>query len=95
MDKRKIYLSTTFGRKLKKLKKQGKKELDNAVLDIRNDPSIGEGKVGDLLGVFVHKFKINKQLILLSYTYDKSEINLLAFGSHENFYRDLKKYKKA
>ncbi len=95
MDKRKVYLSTAFGRKLKKLKKQEKTELDNAVLDILNDPSIGEGKVGDLLGVFVHKFKVNKQLILLSYTYDKSEINLLAFGSHENFYRDLKKYKKA
>ena len=49
-------------------------------------------KVGDLSGVFVHKFKINKQLILLSYTLDGSEINLLTLGSHENFYRDLKRY---
>ena len=72
-----------------------KKGLDDAVLDILNDPSIGEEKAGELAGVFVHKFKINKQLILLSYTYDENEINLLTFGSHENFYRDLKKYKKA
>ena len=69
--------------------------MDDAVLDIVGDPSIGEEKVGDLAGVRVYKFKINKQLILLSYTYDEIEINLLTFGSHENFYRDLKNYKKA
>ena len=91
MAERKIYLSPAFGRKLKKLKKQEKKDLDDAVLDILNDPGIGQEKVGDLAGVLVHKFKINKQLTLLSYTYTAREINLLTFGSHENFYRDLKK----
>ena len=94
MGKREIYLSPAFGRKIKKLKKQQKKGLDNAVLDILKNPSIGEEKVGDLAGVLVHKFKINKQPFLLSYSYDEKEINLLTFGSHENFYRDLKKYKK-
>jgi len=95
LGKRSIFLSPAFGRKIKKLKKQEKEQLDDAVLDILNDPSIGEEKVGDLSEVFVHKFKINKQLILLSYSYDEKEINLLTFGSHENFYRNLKKYKKA
>ena len=95
MDKRKVYLSPVFGRKIKKLKKQEKKELDDAVLDIINDPSIGEVKIGDLTGVLVYKFKTNKNLTLLSYSYDSTEINLLSFSSHENFYRDLKKYKRA
>lgn len=95
MDKRAVYVSPPFSRKVKKLKKQEKKELDDAVLDILNDPSIGEEKVGDLAGVFVYKFKVNKQLILLSYTYDEDEINLLTFGSHQNFYKDLKNYRKA
>jgi mRNA interferase RelE/StbE len=95
LGKRKIYLSPGFGRSIKKLKKQEKKALDDAVLDILNSPNIGDEKVGDLTGVTVHKFKINKKLILLSYTYDENEINLLTLGSHENFYRDLKKYKKA
>jgi mRNA-degrading endonuclease RelE of RelBE toxin-antitoxin system len=90
-----VYLSPVFGRKIKKLKKQEKKELDDAVLNIINDPSIGEVKVGDLAGVLVYKFKINKHLTLLSYSYDSTEINLLTFGSHENSYRDLKKYKRA
>lgn len=92
MDKRAVYVSPPFSRKVKK---QEKKELDDAVLDILNDPSIGEEKVGDLAGVLVYKFKINKQLILLSYTYDEDEINLLTFESHQNFYKDLKNYRKA
>lgn len=95
MAERTIYLSPAFGRKVKKLKKQEKKDLDDAVLDILKDPSVGQKKVGDLSGVLIHKFKINKQLALLSYTYTDSEITLLTFGSHENFYRDLKKYKQA
>lgn len=95
MAERKIYLSPAFGRKIKKLKKQEKKELDDTIRDILNDPTIGQEKAGDLTGVLVHKFKINKQLILLSYTYTDLKIDLLTFGSHENFYRDLKKYRKA
>lgn len=95
MAERKIYQSPAFGKKVKKLNKQDKKDLDSAVLGILNNPAIGEEKRGDLSGVFIHKFKINKQLTLLSYTYNESEITLLTFGSHENFYRDLKKYKKA
>ncbi|MCH8475465.1 MAG: type II toxin-antitoxin system RelE/ParE family toxin [Opitutales bacterium] len=95
MDNPKIYQSPGFGRKVKKLKKQEKKDLDKAVLQILNEPTIGQEKIGDLAGVFVHKFKISKSLFLLSYTYQENEINLLTFGSHENFYRDLKKYRKA
>ena len=95
MVNRIVYASAAFGRKAKKFKRQEKKELDNAVLDILKNPDIGEEKAGDLAGVFVHKFKVRKQLILLSYTYDKAEINLLTLGSHENFYRDLKNYRKA
>jgi mRNA-degrading endonuclease RelE of RelBE toxin-antitoxin system len=94
LDKRGVFASSAFGRKTKKLKKQEKKELDDAVLDILSDPSIGEEKLGDLAGVSVYKFKISKQLILLSYTYNEKEINLLTLGNHENFYRDLKKYRK-
>ncbi|MBC8348888.1 MAG: type II toxin-antitoxin system RelE/ParE family toxin [Verrucomicrobia bacterium] len=95
MGERKIFVSSAFGRKIKKLKKREKKELDDAVLDLSNDPSVAEEKVGDLAGVSVYKFKINKQSVLLPYAYDENEINLLTFGCHENFYRNLKKYKKA
>jgi mRNA interferase RelE/StbE len=94
LAERKIYVSPVFGKKLKKIKPQQKNELDAAVLEILSDPDIGEKKVGGLAGVLVHKFKMNKQLTLLSYTYSATEINLLTFGSHENFYRELKQYRK-
>ena len=42
----------------------------------------------------MHKFKIYKQLILLAYSISKHELNLITFGPHENYYRDLKKYLK-
>lgn len=87
----KILLTPTFERALKKLHKPQKLDLDRAVQAIAQDPVIGEAKVGDLAGVRVYKFRMSNQLCLLSYRLmDESTIKLLTFGSHENFYRDLK-----
>ena len=56
------------------------------------DVSIGEAKVGDLVGISVYKFRMANQLCLLSYrVLDASSIKLLTVGPHENFYRDLKR----
>ncbi len=49
-------------------------------------------KVGDLRDVQVYKSKPKNQQFLLAYEIIDSTLFLLAFGSHENFYRDLKKY---
>ena len=56
------------------------------------DPMIGDSKAGDLADVRVHKFKMANQLNLLAYSYEDEilTLTLLAIGSHENFYRDLK-----
>ena len=56
------------------------------------DPMIGDSKAGDLDGVRVHKFEMANQLNLLAYSYEDEilTLTLLAIGSHENFYRDLK-----
>ena len=58
-----------------------------------NNPLTNEAKVGDLAGVRVYKFKMAAQFILLAYTQENKgrSLTLLAFGTHENFYRDLKK----
>jgi len=53
---------------------------------------VGEEKKGDLSGVFVYKFHIHHQEILLAYEKRPQYILLLALGVHENFYRDLKKH---
>jgi len=83
---------------VKKLHSKDKKVLDEAVKAVAIDPSIGEEKRGDLVGVFVHKFKLNNQETLLAYGLKPnkskpSTVVLLAVGPHENFYVQLKRTK--
>lgn len=90
-----LLLTASFVRAIKKLhaqQKQQKTELDNALRVISSDPSVGEAKVGDLLGVRVFKFRLSQQQCLLAYRIlDEESVKLLTFGPHENFYRDLKR----
>ena len=88
-----IVQTTSFKRTVKKLHKNQKKDLDEAVRAIVDNPNIGDEKVGDLSGISVYKFRMVKQLTLLAYKYEDQTITLtlLALGTHENFYRDLKK----
>jgi len=87
-----IQVTPTFERTVKKLHAQQKADLDAAVKAVASDVSIGEAKVGDLVGIFVYKFRMVNQLCLLSYrVLDADSIKLLTVGSHENFYRDLKR----
>ena len=55
--KTKIKTKSAASKKIKKLSKKQKVDLDKAVKDIVADPQIGQEKKGDLLGVYVHKFK--------------------------------------
>ena len=85
-----ILQTNSFARKTKKLHRNQKIELDNAIKAIIANPSIGTEKTGDLKGIYVHKFKMVKQQVLIAYQYNEKELILLALGDHENFYRDLK-----
>lgn len=86
-----IQQSTTFKRAYKRLHPKQKADVDDAVAEIVRDPSIGDAEKGDLAGVYVYKFKCCGQLTLLAYEYDPQTRLLLLLGSHENFYRDLKR----
>jgi mRNA-degrading endonuclease YafQ of YafQ-DinJ toxin-antitoxin module len=88
----KVFQSRQFAKAVKKLHSNQKSDLDKAVQLLIADPMIGDSKAGDLAGVRVHKFKIVNQLNLLAYSYEDEilTLTLLAIGSHENFYRDLK-----
>jgi hypothetical protein len=88
----KIIQSGLFERKVKKLTSRQKAQLDDAIRAIIKDPSIGEGKKGDLKMVFIHKFFIDKTLYLLAYSYTPVLLELIMLGPHENYYSDLKKY---
>ena len=87
-----LLVTPTFERTVKKLHRQQKAALDEAVHAIAARPDIGEAKVGDLLGVQIYKFKMINQLCLLAYrVLNPQTIKLLMVGPHENFYRDLKR----
>ncbi len=82
-----------FARQYKKLHDNVIVDVDNAVGLVAEKPEIGERKKGDLAALRVYKFRSQNQLYLLGYTVD-DEIRLVyleAIGSHENFYRDIKK----
>ena len=92
----KVLASSKFSRTVKKLHLNEKKIVDRAVSEIVKNPAIGEEKKGDLAGVFVYKFKIRNQEVLLAYRLQPGkikpkEVMLLTLGTHENFYADLKR----
>lgn len=90
----KIYQSRSFENKVRKLSRQEKELLDDEIKKIADNPLIGEGKKGDLRGIYVHKFKIKSLQYILSYRMIKSDLELIMIGPHENYYRDLKSYLK-
>lgn len=88
-----VLQTPTFKKAVKKLKPNQKKELDTAIKAIMEKPTLGEQKKGDLAFLRVYKFKMNRQLNLLGYSFDDGTLilELMALGSHENFYRDIKR----
>lgn len=91
MNQVQVLQSTPFRRAYKKLHPNQKADVDDAVTAIIADPTLGEAKKGDLAGAYVYKFQCVGQLFLLAYEYDPATRLLLLLGSHENFYRDLKR----
>ncbi|MDT8407806.1 MAG: type II toxin-antitoxin system RelE/ParE family toxin [Methylococcales bacterium] len=87
-----VLQTPSFKKAVKKLHANQKNDLDNAIKAIMEDPFIGELKKGDLSFLRVHKFKMVKQPTLLGYSYQDSimTLDLMALGTHENFYRDIK-----
>ncbi|MGF7001252.1 type II toxin-antitoxin system RelE/ParE family toxin [Paraburkholderia sp. GAS32] len=82
--------------------------IEDAVEMICDDPSVGDGKTGDLAGISVYKFKHKRQEYLVAYRPPTDEemkaegvdvelllIDFYQVGSHENFYATLKKYLKS
>lgn len=88
----KIIQSPFFSKIVKKLHKQEKLILDEAIKELIENPQIGEEKKGDLENIFIYKFKINNLRYLLAYRYSETLIELIMLGPHENYYRNLKNY---
>ncbi len=79
-----------FKRAYKKLHANQREAVHAAIRAVLENPLLGQEKKGDLSGVFVHKFDCVNQQFLLAYQWAEDFRVLLAVGSHENFYRELK-----
>jgi mRNA interferase RelE/StbE len=81
--------SNQFNKKYNRAIQSSVKEAINKIII---DNYIGEKKKGDLAAYYVYKFKISTDLYLLAYRIINAEtISLEAIGSHENFYKGLKR----
>ena len=89
----KVEQTKRFSRAYKKLHDNIVRDVDEAVFAIAENPDIGERKKGDLADLWVHKFRSQGQLWLLGYSRNDGiqMVYLEAVGSHENFYRELKR----
>jgi hypothetical protein len=95
-----------FSRYVKKAHKPLQLAIEDAVEAICDDPAMGEAKVGVLAGIWVYKFRFNRQEYLVAYRpptqtmrdqVDQIEFLVIDFyqvGSHENFYNTLKRFLK-
>ena len=90
----KVLQANRFLKSYKKLHPNQLTEVNKAIRAVIKNPGIGEQKKGDLSWLCVYKFKVLGQLTLLGYNVEKNGdivLTLIGIGSHENFYRNLKK----
>lgn len=92
-----IYESSRFSKALDRLSEQQLMVVEDQIELIMTTPEMGELKKGDLSYLRVHKFQLNNQLALLGYSWieQKIELYLLSLSSHENFYQEQKRLRKA
>ena len=92
-----VLQTPTFKKAVKKLHKNQKNDLDKAIKILMDEPQADEQKAeqkkGDLAYLRGYKFKMVNQLTLLGYSDEDGAIvlELINLGSHENFYRDMKR----
>lgn len=96
-----------FSKFVKKAHRPLQLAIEDAVEEVCENPEVGEAKVGDLVGIWVYKFKFNRQEYLVAYRPPSLEarrhgigvelliIDFYQVGSHENFYDELKRYLKS
>jgi len=89
-----ILYKPPFKKFVKKQTRSFQLVIEDEVEAVIQNPLAGEGKKGDLTGLRIHKFSYQGQKFLLSYVFRTQRIVFFTIGSHENFYRELKKYLK-
>lgn len=90
-----VYQVPTFTKAFKKFSDKDKELIEDEIDLIIENPDIGEQKKGDLSHLWVHKFIMNNQQVLLGYSLreEQLELWLLNIGGHTKTF--IEKQKKA
>jgi mRNA interferase RelE/StbE len=82
----------------KLVEKPLKRAYLDAIQEIRNDPSIGEQKLGDLAGISAYDVSYKGTNYEIAYRVEENDdgelVVVILAGSRENFYEELKRYLK-
>ncbi|MCF8131111.1 MAG: type II toxin-antitoxin system RelE/ParE family toxin [Deltaproteobacteria bacterium] len=89
-----VYFKSPFRKFVKKQARPFQLIIEDEVDKIVKNPGLGDLRKGDLAGFRVHKFYYQDRIFLISYRLRESELNFFTVGTHENFYRELKRYVK-
>lgn len=103
-------MEANFKRPFRQFVKKARRPLQLVIEDVVEElcanPELGESKIGDLVGIWVYKFRFNRQEYLVAYrppTKAQQErgdaveflvIDFYQVGPHEKFYEMLKRYLK-
>ncbi|MBF0329387.1 MAG: type II toxin-antitoxin system RelE/ParE family toxin [Nitrospirae bacterium] len=90
-----LLYKTPFKKFVKKQARPFQLVIEDEVDLIKANPSIGISKKQDLAGMNVHKFTFHKQEYLIAYKQTGRVLVFYMIDTHENFYRELKRYIKA
>lgn len=92
-----VQQTPTFRKAFKRLSEAQKDRVDEEIGRIIDNPELGTRKRGDLSHLWVHKFKLDGQEVLLGYSWDDGRliITLMNIAPHENFYKAAKKRREA
>ena len=75
-----------------------KKSFKQAIINIRNNPKIGQAKTGDLKGLYsidIYHNRTNYEIAYKIFTLENGDIVVIIMaGTRENFYKELKRYLK-
>jgi len=87
-----VFYKSAFRRFVKKQARPFQLVIEDETEKILKDPEIGEVKKGDLAGFRVYKFIFQKQKYLIAYKVQNKDVIFYMIDTHENFYRELKRY---
>jgi hypothetical protein len=87
-----VLYKSAFRKFVKKQTRSFQLVIEDEAERILKAPEMGEAKKGDLAGFRVHKFSFHKQEYLIANKVLKSDLIFYMIDTHENFYRELKRY---